>query len=125
MAKKAKSEDPLTRDREPSLIKMEEASRRYQGSEKGKAVKKKYDSSPKGKGARERYLRSEKGQMALLRYYLSDKGVETRQRTKELNQLLSQCKTFLEDNPTKTVGDFLQTLQGRLTAGHKRNLKDE
>ena len=95
-----------------SYSKIEEANIRYHNSEKGKAAKKRYDLSLKGKSARGKYLRSEKGKAALLRYYLSEKGEATRKRHREMVSLCNQLAKYLEKNPTKTVGDFLNQQKG-------------
>lgn len=83
---------------------------KYGQSEKGKANAKKWNSSESGVSAREKYLDSEKGKMAQLRYYLSDRGKTTRQRRNELQKLMRQCANYIEENPGKTVDDFLQFL---------------
>ena len=95
---------------EDAQSKIEGASKKYWGSEKGKASRRRYDLSDKGRDARQRYLESEKGQMALLRYYLSEKGFTTRQRHNALTKLMTRCAQYLEANPTGTVEDFLNSL---------------
>ena len=93
-----------------AIEKIEEAQKRYWNSDKGKETQSKYHSSKKGREATTRYLNSEKGRMALLRYYLSEKGKMARQRQNNLRKLLTQCDSFLKENPDRTITDFLSTL---------------
>lgn len=92
-----------------SFTKIEEASKRYWKSEKGKTVKQKYFQSEKGQTAQKKYLQSEKGKAAVLRYFLSEKGQSIRTRQKAVSSLLIQYNKFLKDNPEKTMEDFLGT----------------
>jgi len=100
------------KDGTDSYSKIEESNKRYLNSEKGKQAKRRYDLSDKGREARGRYLESEKGQAALLRYYLSEKGATTRQHHNEMTKLFIQLNKYLEENPNKTIEDFLSSLKG-------------
>ena len=62
--------------------------------------------------AKRKYFRSEKGKAAFRRYYDSEKGQMRRRRLKMLDLLAKECSTFLQDNPDKTVEDFLNQIQG-------------
>lgn len=108
-------EDRIPSKQEIAQQKIEEAAERYWKSEKGKAVQKRYNLTSQGKEAQTRYLQSEKGKAALLRYYLSEKGTETRKRRTELQNLLNQCNKFLEENPDKTIEDFLVLINKEAT----------
>lgn len=62
-------------------------------------AQRKYFSSPKGKKVKRRYFQSEKGKEAQHNYY---------ERKTARNRFTEECVTFLQDNPGKTVEDFLQ-----------------
>ena len=103
-------EDRLPPKKETSQKKLEETAKRYWKSEKGKGAQKRYSLSPKGKDAKTKYLESELGKAALLRYYLSEKGIKTRDSQSQLRKLLIQYSSYLEENPDKTIEDFLTQL---------------
>lgn len=88
--------------------KIEEASKKYLQSDKGKQAIKKYQSSDKGKKARERYLNSDKGQIASLKYYNSEKGKETRQTRNITRRVMVECQEWLHSHPEKSSQDFLR-----------------
>ena len=91
-----------------SFDKLSETERRYNQSEKGKAVIKRRNHSPEGKESRKKYLESEKGKTAQLRYYLSSKGQETRQQKNETNKVLRRWAKWKLENPEGTIEEFLK-----------------
>lgn len=95
---------------EDSFTKIEASDKKYQKGPAGKATQERYQKSQKGKDAKRRYFQTEKGKMAVLKYYLSEKGKSRRRAKGRVNSLLSACNKFLEENPTKTVEDFLAQL---------------
>ncbi len=103
-----------TPDEEPNFSiadRMDATEKRYRSSEKGKDAQKRYLSSKKGRNSQRIYLNSEKGLAAQLRYRLSEKGMSTTQKRQQLAKLADQAITFLEENPDKTVEDYLLTLE--------------
>lgn len=96
---------------EDSADKIDKAVRRYFQSEKGKQSLKRYQLSGKGKQAQDNYQKSEKGLQSQLRYYLSEKGVATRKRRSALRKLLTQAAKYFEENPDKSISDFIQFLK--------------
>jgi len=85
--------------------KLDAAQRRYIQSKKGKAALRRYFQG-RGKEAIRRYHNSEKGKAALARtqqkYY--------HKRKTEL-QVAEACTRYLQQNPGKTVEDFLKEMQ--------------
>jgi len=61
--------------------------------------------------AKKRYFDSEKGKAALKRYFQSDKGKAAFKRQYQKQKLARLCKEWLEQNPGKTVEDFLREIQ--------------
>lgn len=86
----------------------DKAKKKYFKSKKGKEALKKYRESGKGKEAQERYQNSELGMQARLRYYYSEKGTKVRRSQQEMQKLLRRYASYLEDNPGKTIEDFLK-----------------
>ena len=67
--------------------------------------------------AKKKYIGSKKGRAALKRYFDSDKGKKAlkkarsrhyEQKVKPEAKLAEACTTFLKNNPSKTVEDFLK-----------------
>jgi len=77
-------------------------------------AQRKYFSSEKGKDALRRYFGSEQGKQALRRaqatYY---------RKQKALLEFAKQCEEWLEQNPGKTVEDFLEGIQNEQNSDNR------
>jgi hypothetical protein len=79
----------------------------------------KKDAADRIEEAQRRYFKSEKGRASQRRYIKSEKGKKTLskvqkdyyQRKKEKEAFAEACIQYLQDNPDKTVHDFLKEYQ--------------
>jgi cytochrome c553 len=65
---------------------------------------------------------TETSKEAQLRWYLSEKGKEFRERQTNKRHAMEQLEKWLEENPGKTMEDFLKTLPKPKKAKKEKNV---
>jgi len=83
----------------------------YSQSEKGKAQQEAWRHSQEGLERLRRYDQSPKGKLAKRKYYYGPKGQAAHKRHKVKVTKFKSLKKWLEDNPGKTIQDFLKEVQ--------------
>lgn len=98
-----------------SATRLEEAQLRYSRSEKGRTKRKERRSTETYKTEQKRFFHSEKGKATQLKYRSSPKGVVGKDKRDSVCKLTQACADYLEQNPDKTVQDFLNETQEEAT----------
>ena len=83
----------------------------YSHSERGKAKQEEWRNTEEGKKRIRDYDRSPKGKLAKRKYYYGPKGQEAHKRHKVKINRFKNLKKWLENNPGKTIQDFIKETQ--------------
>lgn len=89
-----------------SMEKLDEASRKYRKSPKGKASRDRWRNSEGGRKSIEGYQDSAKFKLSKQKYKESSKGKEAVERDKERKKDWRKAAQWLADNPGKTLEDW-------------------
>lgn len=88
--------------------KIDASRRKYSRSDKRKEAQDRYEESDKGQSTLIRYNQSEKARLIRQKYYYTGKGQLRHKEDNERKKQMRIIAKFLQDNPGKTVEDYLK-----------------